>query len=667
MQHNHTQKNNHSCHEIKMDDHDHHAMMIQDYRKRFWVSILISIPVLAMSSLLPVLFGIDNSWFAGQQYIVFILSTIIFIYGGWPFFKGMWNDLSNKNPGMMTLVAVAISVAWIYSTAVVFGLEGKMLFWELATLVDIMLLGHWIEMKSIMGASKALRGLANLVPKQAHKKISENNYHDIAVANLVLGDIVLVKPGEKIPVDGIIISGESSINESMVTGESTPVFKKVSDETIGGSVNGEGSLHIKINKIGEQTFLAQVSKLVSDAQASKSKTQLLANTAAKWLTIIAISAGIITFLVWIFAPEIQTAYAIERMVAVIVIACPHALGVAIPLVVSMSSSISASKGLLIRNRQTFENARNIDAIVFDKTGTLTTGEFSVTEVIPFGDMSQNEILKYASAVESHSEHPIAKSLVKHYSGDSVSVEQFTAIPGKGAKGIVNGKQIVVASPGYISENNISYDNTKINSLFEEGKTVVFVMVDNVLIGSIALADTMRDETEQTIKAFQNQEIKTIMMTGDNNKTAERIGSILGIDEIFSEVLPWEKSSKIAELQSQGYSVAMVGDGINDAPALAQADVGIAIGAGTDVAIETADIILVKSNLTDTMSIFKLSKATYRKMVQNLVWATGYNIVAIPLAAGVLFSVGIVLSPAVGAVLMSLSTIIVAINARALKV
>jgi len=668
--HNHSEQNhaNHSEHEGH-NHHDHHAHMIEDFRKRFWVSLVVTIPILFLSPLIQHFLGLkEDLRFTGDIYVLFALSTFVFFYGGYPFLKGLIDELKQKQPGMMTLIALAISVAYFYSGAVVFGVRGEVFFWELATLIDIMLLGHWIEMKSVMGASKALEELAKLMPDEAHQIDDDGDVTDVSVSDLKHKDKLLIKPGEKIPADGKIYEGKTSINESMITGESKPVSKSEGDEVIGGSINGEGSVKIEVEKTGDDTFLSQVVKMVREAQESKSKTQNFANKAAFWLTIVAISAGAITMLVWLLIEGSTFNYALSRTVTVMVITCPHALGLAIPLVVAVSTALSAKNGLLIRNRTAFEQARNLQAIIFDKTGTLTKGEFGVTDVISFDDKyDEKEILKYAATVESESEHPIALGIVNS-TGKKFEVKDFNSIPGKGAEGKVGGKEVKVVSPGYLEENNIEFkEKEKIEKLSSQGKTVVFVLIDNNPTGAIALADIIREESKEAIKQLKDLGIKPMMLTGDNKQVAKWVADELGLEDYFAEVLPDKKSEKVKEVQSRGMVVAMTGDGVNDAPALAQADVGIAIGAGTDVAVETADIILVKSNPKDVVSLIKFAKATYKKMVQNLIWATGYNAFAIPLAAGVLYSEGIVLSPAVGAVLMSLSTVIVAINAKLLKV
>lgn len=647
---------------------DHHAHMVADFKKRFWISLIITIPVLILSPMIQEFIGLEDLIrFTGDLYILFVLSSIIFLYGGYPFLKGLLNELKSAKPGMMTLIAVAITTAYFYSSAVVFGLSGKIFFWELVTLIDIMLLGHWIEMKSIMGASKALEEMARLMPSAAHKIMPDGNTRDVTLSELGIGDRVLVKPGEKIPADGEVVEGETSIDESMLTGESTPVAKSAGSKVIGGSINSEGSIKVEVKKTGKDSFLSQMVELVKEAQESKSRTQDLANRAALWLTIIALSGGAITLSIWFALLKQDFVFALERTVTVMVITCPHALGLAVPLVVAVSTSISARNGLLIRNRAAFERARNIQAIVFDKTGTLTEGKFGVTDVVTFDrSIDENELLKYAASVEAHSEHPIAKGVVSS-SKETFPVKGFRAIPGKGAEGKVNGKDVKIVSPGFLREQNIPVTDKRIEKIASQGKTVIFVMINGALEGAIALADIIRPESRKAVSMLKDMNIQCMMLTGDNKQVAKWVSGEIGLDEYFAEVLPHEKAAKIKEVQARRLVVAMTGDGVNDAPALAQADVGIAIGAGTDVAVETADIILVKNNPLDAVAIIGLARATYRKMVQNLAWATGYNIIAIPLAAGILHNSGILLSPAMGAVLMSLSTVIVAINARFLKV
>ena len=644
--------------------HDHHAHMIEDFKKRFWVSLVLTVPVLILSPMIQSFLGI--SWgFPGDRFVLFGLASFAFFYGGWPFLKGLYDELKDKNPGMMTLIAVAIGVAYFYSSAVVFGLPGKMFFWELVTLIDIMLLGHWIEMKSVMGASRALELLVNMMPSEAHL-VEGDTTRDIPLKEVKPGDLLLVKPGEKIPADAIVTEGESHVNESMLTGESVPVKKSTDDKVIGGAINGNSSITIKVQHTGEESYLNKVITLVQEAQKTKSKTQNLANRAAKWLTYIALSVGFGTLAVWLVLGY-DFVFALERMVTVMVISCPHALGLAVPLVVAISTSLSAQNGLLIRNRTAFENSRKITAIVFDKTGTLTKGEFGVTRFQSIVDEYDDEdVLLEAAALEQDSEHPIAVGIVNKANGLSKAIPKardFIAITGKGVKASVSGREVMVVSPGYLRDEKIEIPSEADGN---EAETVVFVLIEGQLAGFIALADEVRPESKEAIRLFQDEKIKVMMATGDNEKVAKSVSEQLGLDGYYAEVLPHQKVEIVKELQEQGQFVAMTGDGVNDAPALAQADVGIAVGSGTDVAAETADIILVNSNPQDIANLIFFGKATYQKMIQNLIWATGYNAIAIPLAAGVLYGMGFVLSPAVGAVFMSLSTVIVAINAQLLK-
>jgi Cu2+-exporting ATPase len=647
-----------------MEGHNH-AMMIADFKKRFYVVLILTIPIVLLSTMIQKFIGVD--WdFRGSKYILFALSSVVFFYGGWPFFKGLVNEVNTKNPGMMFLIGFAITVAYIYSVAIVFGLKGMDFFWELATLILIMLLGHWIEMKSIAGASKELELLVQLMPSDAHM-VMPDMVHDVKTDTLKENDIILVKPGEKVAADGIISEGESYLNESMLTGESKPVRKTKDDKVIAGSINGNGSIKVTVSHAAKDSYLSQVVKLVEDAQKAKSKTQLLADQAAKWLTIIALVGGISTFLYWYLTGQ-ALSFAMERMVTVIVICCPHALGLAVPLVVAKSTALSAKHGLLIKNRTAFESARKITTIVFDKTGTLTVGKFEVSKIISLKSaFSENEIIRLASALEQKSEHPIATGIMQKGKDLSVTVpstENFNAITGKGVEATVEGKKILVVSPGYLKENKITLPN---GFTANDTETVVFVIINNELAGYIALSDEIRPESAEAIKTLKQNNIKSILLTGDNNKVAKSVSESIGMNSFIAEVLPHQKLEKIKELQSKGEFVAMTGDGVNDAPALAQADVGIAVGSGSDIAAETAGIVLVNSNPKDIVSLILFGKATYHKMIQNLIWATGYNVIALPLAAGVLYKLGILLSPAAGAVLMTASTIVVAINASLLKV
>ncbi len=649
----------------KMTAGRHAGHSIADFARRFWVSLAVTIPILLLSPFIQEILGFSIE-FSGDEFVLFGLSAFVYIYGGWPFLTGLKRELTERNPGMMTLVALAISVAFLYSAAVTFGLPGDVFYWELATLVDIMLLGHWIEMRSVAGASKALEELAKLLPSVAHRLTGDGQEEDVPVDQLMKGDRVLVKPGEKVPADGDVTDGQSAVDESMLTGESAPVEKTAGMKVIGGAVNGEGALTVTITGAGSDSYIAQMARLVAEAQASKSRSQDVADRAARWLTVVAVTAGLITLAVWLWLSGQPGSFAVERMVSVMVIACPHALGLAVPLVIAVSTAISARNGLLVRDRNAFERARSIDAVVFDKTGTLTLGKFGVSDVVILDEKyDRNELLKYAAAVERNSSHPIARGIVDA-SPEAYEVTDFKSLSGRGAQGKVQGHDVVMASPGYLDELKFGYDRAKVESLFKQGKTVVFAVIDNSVAGAVAMADVIRPESRQAVAALKQMGKRVLMMTGDREEVAAWVASELSLDEYFAGVLPEQKASKIKELQSRGFSVAMTGDGVNDAPALAQADLGIAIGAGTDIAIETGDIILVRSNPQDVLQIFELSRATYRKMVQNLAWATGYNALAIPAAAGVFYGLGILLSPAAGAVLMSLSTVIVAVNARLLK-
>ncbi len=645
--------------------HSAHSSGIADFKKRFYVVLVLTIPIMLLSEMIQHWLNLHIS-FPGSKYLLLALSSVVFFYGGWPFLKGLVGEIRVKNPGMMTLIGFAISVAYIYSVATVFGLEGMDFFWELATLILIMLLGHWIEMRSVAGASRELELLVQLMPDDAHL-VDGEKVTDVKTETLKESDIILIKPGEKVAADGIIADGESYLNESMLTGESKPVEKRKGDKVIAGSINGNGSIKVTVSHGAKDSYLSQVIKLVDDAQKSKSKTQLVADKAAKWLTAIAIIAGIGTFLYWYLTGQ-TLAFAMERMVTVIVICCPHALGLAVPLVVAKSTALSAKNGLLIKNRTAFENARKITTIVFDKTGTLTVGKFEVSKIVSLlKGLDESEIIRIASALEQKSEHPIATGILQKVKTLKLTIpetENFNAITGKGVEATVEGKKILVVSPGYLKEKNISVPE---GFTANDTETVVFVIINDQLAGYIALSDEIRPESAEAIKTLKENNIKSILLTGDNSKVAASVSKTLGMESFFAEVLPHQKLEKIRELQSKGEFVAMSGDGVNDAPALAQADIGIAVGSGSDIAAETAGIVLVNSNPKDIVSLVLFGKATYRKMIQNLVWATGYNVVALPLAAGVLYSQGVLLSPAAGAVLMTVSTIVVAINASMLKV
>jgi len=650
---------------MEHDHSNHHAHMIEDFKKRFWISLIITIPIVVLAPMIQDLIGYQLG-FNGDRYVQFALSSIIFFYGGWPFLKGLADELKKKAPGMMTLIALAISVAYFYSSAVVFGLGGKIFFWELASLIVIMLLGHWIEMKSVMGASNALQELAKMMPSTANRITKNGEQEEIQIDELKSNDIILVKPGEKVPADGSVIEGQSHVNESMLTGESRPVNKETGDEVIGGSINENGSLKVKVKHIGEDAYLSKVIGMVKQAQGTKSKTQNLADRAAAWLFYVALGSGILTLIVWLSLGK-EFEYALERMVTVMIISCPHALGLAVPLVVAISTSVSAKNGLLIRNRTAFENARKITAIIFDKTGTLTKGAFGVTRIKSVLEgLSDSDLLQMAASVENSSEHPIAAGIVQKAKSSDLSLKEaqnFKNITGKGIQADLDGKEIKIVSPAMLKEQGIEIPSEAFKS---NDETVVFVLKDNKLAGYIALADEIRPESLAAIKTLKERGIKVLMATGDNQKVAKSVSEQLSLDDFYAEVLPEEKQQIIKDLQEKGEFVAMTGDGVNDAPALAQADVGIAVGSGTEVAAETADIVLVNSNPKDIANLIIFGTATYKKIMQNLWWASGYNILAVPLAAGVLASAGIILSPAIGAVLMSLSTVIVAVNAQLLK-
>ena len=667
MEHSH-HTHQHSEHQ----EHDKHAgHSVKMFKDKFWLSLILTIPVLAYSEMIQHWLNFTPPAFPGSQYVPFVLSTIIFFYGGTVFIKGAWGELKAKLPGMMTLISLAIITAYVYSVATQFWLSGEGFFWELATLVTIMLLGHWLEMASVAKAEGALDAISKLLPDKAEKLIN-GKPKQVLVSELKVGDLVLIRPGSRIPVDGVITDGKSSIDEAAITGESKPVSKSVNDEVVAGTGNQDGSLTVKVAKIGQDTALAGIMRLVAEAQSSKSNVQVLADKAAFALTIIAIATAIITFIYWVLAKD--TAFALERSVTVLIIACPHALGLAIPLVVSISTAISARSGLLVRKRLALEAARNLDWVLFDKTGTLTKGEHGVTDIWATKGYTQEDILHLTASLEQNSEHIVGKGIIgeaakKHVHLDKV--EDFAALPGLGVRGKLHGKDnFIAASYRYIKENKLKVpDDIERYSkqAAKDGKTEVYLIKDNkVVVGAIALADVIREQSKQTIAALKAEGVKTAMVTGDSQDVASYVAKQLGLDQYFAEVRPEDKATKVKELQQTGSKVAFVGDGINDAPALTTADIGMAIGAGTDVAIKSADIILVKSDPRDVIRVIHLSKATYRKMVQNLVWATGYNVLAIPLAAGVLYGSGILLSPAVGAVLMSVSTVVVALNAQLLR-
>ncbi|MBV6493814.1 MAG: Copper-exporting P-type ATPase B [Turneriella sp.] len=668
MQHHHHIAHEHSSQDLQEhsihESHNKHAgHNVDDFWKRFIIGSIISIPVLALSHMIQSWVGFTVK-FPGDKYVLAILSTIIFMYGGYPFLKGLVDEVKANAIGMMTLIGVAITVAWAYSLAVTFGLPGMDFYWEMATLIDIMLIGHYFEMKSVMGASRSLELLVKMMPSSAHHLVN-GHIHDMPVSHLKIGDFVLIKPGEKIPVDGVVTEGESYVDESMLTGESKPVKKEKDNKVIGGAINSNGSLTVKVTNAGKDSYLNKVVKLVEDAQKIKSKTQNFADRAAKILTFVALGGGSITLVVWLLL-GFPFVFALERMVTVMVISCPHALGLAVPLVVAISTSISAQKGLLIRNRTAFENARLITAIIFDKTGTLTKGSHELQEVkVLHKEMDSKELLRLASGLEQHSEHYIATGLIRKVKELGIEIpksEKFNYLPGIGLEGAVEGIKLKVVGPNYLKENNIHVTDTNDEII----GTIVYVLIDNSVVGYFVFSDQIRESSFEAIQTLKQAGIKNLLLTGDNEKIAQKVSDELKMDGFKANVLPHDKLERVKQLQNLGEFVAMTGDGVNDAPALAQADVGIAVGSGTDVAAETADIILVNSDPKDIASLILFGKATYKKMIQNLWWAAGYNVLAIPLAAGVLYEWNIMLSPAVGAALMSLSTIVVAINAKLLK-
>jgi len=667
-QHHHTAHSGKSEHQ----EHDKHAgHSVAMFKDKFWVSLILTIPVLIYSGMIQHWLGFTPPTFPGSQYVPFVLSTVIFFYGGMVFIKGALSELKAKLPGMMTLISLAIVTAYTYSVATQFWIDGVGFFWELATLVTIMLLGHWLEMASVAKAENALDALSQLLPDKAEKLV-HGKPKEVLVSELKVNDLVLIRPGGSVPVDGLITEGSSSVNESAITGESKPTTKNSGDEVVAGTINQDGSLTVKVTKLGEDTALAGIMRLVSEAQNSKSNVQVLADKAAFALTIIAILSGLLTFIYWLIAKD--ASFALERSVTVLIIACPHALGLAIPLVVSISTALSARSGLLVRKRLALESARKLDWVLFDKTGTLTKGEHGVTDIWATKGYSKEDILHLTASLEQNSEHIVGKGVVNEAHEQHVhlvKVEDFSAIPGLGVKGVLHGHDhYVAASYRYIKENSLKVPkeierHTK--QAAKDGKTEVYLIKDGKkVVGAIALADVIREQSKQTIATLKNEGIKAAMVTGDSQDVASYVAKQLGLDHFFAEVRPEDKATKVKELQTNGNKVAFIGDGINDAPALTQADIGMAIGAGTDVAIKSADIILVKSDPKDVMKVIHLSKATYRKMVQNLIWATGYNVLAIPLAAGVLYSSGVLLSPAIGALMMSLSTVVVAINAQLLR-
>jgi Cu2+-exporting ATPase len=651
--------------------HDKHAgHSTAAFREKFWISLLLTIPTLIWGHMLQDAVGSMAPAFAGSHWIPPIFGTAVFIYGGWIFVQGAIRELGDRLPGMMTLIALAISVAFVFSGVVTLGYPGMPLWEELATLVTIMLLGHWLEMRSIAQAEGALKQLTKLLPNTA-TRVEGDQLKDVPRSELRDGDVVLVHPGQSIPADGVIRIGSSAVNESMITGESRPLDKKQGDRVIAGTVNGSGSLRVEVTGTGDHTALAKIMRLVGQAQSSRSRAQALADRAAYWLTFVALGAGVVTVFTWL-ALGASASYAIERLVTVLVIACPHALGLAIPLVVAISTTLAAGAGLLVRDRRGLEEARLVTTVVFDKTGTLTRGEFGVVDIVTTASLDPNEALRLTAALETDSEHTIAQGIVRTATDRKLAVkpaERFEAIPGKGVRGQVDGRELYVGGPALLRSLSLEPApelRAATERAAQAGRAAIYLADKHSVLAMLAVADVIRPESKHAIDELHRTHIEVIMITGDARAVAEAVGAELGVNQVLAEVLPADKASRIEALQAQGKRVAMVGDGVNDAPALVTADVGIAIGAGTDVAVDAGDVVLVRSDPRDVPRIIALSRASYRKMVQNLWWATGYNVIAIPLAAGVLSHWGFVMSPAAGAVLMSASTIIVALNAQLLR-
>jgi Cu2+-exporting ATPase len=647
-----------------MSIHHHHIHRVEEFKRRFWLSLALTIPILLLSDMIRMWLGLHWIVTPFQRGLLSILSIAIYIYGGWPFLEGLIREVRSRQPGMMALIGTAISVALFYSVGVVIMANGGDFFWELATLIDVMLLGHWMEAKSILGASTAIEDLIRIMPAIAHL-VRDEGVVDIPASRLRRGDIVLVRPGERIPSDGVIVEGRSTLDESLLTGESKPIDKGVGDTVIGGTINGEGTLKIRIECTSEETYLAQVIRLVREVQKSKSRTQDLANRAAALLFYVALTVGMASFIIWSFIADLD--FAIERMVTVLVIACPHALGLAIPLVVALSTSIAARNGILIRDRRAIEVLKDVDIVIFDKTGTLTVGELTVSDIISF--IPEEDLLRFTASIEVNSEHVIAKAIVRYARSRGVEAHkavEFKALPGKGVYGRVMGRDVYVGGLNLLEDLGIRVDDLRVAKLQEQGKTIVFTVIDGKLAGIFALSDSIRVESYEAVKILRGRGLKVYMLTGDSEGVARLVAEELGIDAYFARVSPDQKVEKIKLLRGGGGKVAMIGDGVNDAPALIAADVGIAIGAGTDIAIESADIILVKNDPRDVVKAIDICRRTYSKMVQNIWWAAGYNIVAIPLAAGALSWLGLSLPPAIGALIMSLSDIIVVLNSQTLR-
>lgn len=679
-EHNHQNHMNHSnqMHHDNHASHDHHSGHAHhhgNFKVKFFVSLIFAIPIILLSPLMGVNLPFQFT-FPGSEWVVLILSTILFFYGGKPFLSGGKDEIATKKPGMMTLVALGISVAYIYSLYAFYmnnfsSATGHTMdfFWELATLILIMLLGHWIEMNAVGNAGDALKKMAELLPNSAIKVMDNGQREEVKISDIMTDDIVEVKAGESIPTDGIIVQGQTSIDESLVTGESKKVQKNQNDNVIGGSINGSGTIQVKVTAVGEDGYLSQVMGLVNQAQNDKSSAELLSDKVAGYLFYFAVSVGVISFIVWMLIQN-DVDFALERLVTVLVIACPHALGLAIPLVTARSTSIGAHNGLIIKNRESVEIAQHIDYVMMDKTGTLTEGNFSVNHYESFkNDLSNDTILSLFASLESQSNHPLAISIVDFAKSKNVSFtnpQDVNNIPGVGLEGLIDNKTYKITNVSYLDKHKLNYDDDLFTKLAQQGNSISYLIEDQQVIGMIAQGDQIKESSKQMVADLLSRNITPVMLTGDNNEVAHAVAKELGISDVHAQLMPEDKESIIKDYQSDGNKVMMVGDGINDAPSLIRADIGIAIGAGTDVAVDSGDIILVKSNPSDIIHFLTLSNNTMRKMVQNLWWGAGYNIVAVPLAAGILAFIGLILSPAIGAILMSLSTIIVAINAFTLK-